>query len=54
MMKTIENDILFDDVQVLETNMGKPFLTSSGENHGKDGNCSSYTHIQPDEEFSAA
>jgi len=54
MLNTIKNDILFDDVAMLEMMLGKEYLISSAENLSPDCNCSGYTSIEDDEEFSSA
>ena len=53
MLSTIENDILFDDVNVIENTIGKAYLKASAENLSPDCNCSGYTSID-DEEFDTA
>jgi hypothetical protein len=54
MTDTIEIDILFDDASVLENRLGKNYLNVTAENLSPDCNCSGYTSIEDDEEFSAA
>ena len=52
MTTTTKNDILFDDAALLESKLGKNYLTVTAENLSPDCNCSGYTSIEGDEEFS--
>ena len=52
MLTTTQNDILFDDAALLKNRLGKEYLTITAENLSPDCNCSGYTSIEDDEEFS--
>lgn len=45
MQNTIENDLSFDDVKVIENRLGKQFPIIVSGNLSPDGNCSSYVSI---------
>jgi len=49
MNSTIENDILFDDITLLEAILGNGSVTATAKDLSPDCNCSSYTSIDDDE-----
>lgn len=53
MQKTINNDILFDDVTILENRFGKNYSNTNQE-IVSNGDCGNYTGVQDDDEFNSA
>lgn len=53
MQKTINNDILFDDVATLENRFGKDH-SNTNQDIAPNGDCSNYTGVQDDDEFNPA